>query len=70
MPTVQPAVSCEAEVKANGQLEVTVPFPAGTRVMVFVIEQSADECADLLEASQSSLNFWDHPFDDEDWNDA
>ena len=25
---------------------------------------------DLLSASQSSLEFWDNPLDDEDWNDA
>jgi len=25
---------------------------------------------DLLAAAESSLGFWDNPFDDEDWNDA
>jgi hypothetical protein len=25
---------------------------------------------DLIAAAQSSLDFWDNPFDDEDWNEA
>ena len=25
---------------------------------------------DLIQAAQSSLDFWDNPFDDEDWNNA
>ena len=25
---------------------------------------------DLIAAAQSSLDFWDDPFDDEDWNEA
>jgi len=27
-------------------------------------------CADLLLAAESSLDFWDNPLDDEDWNDS
>jgi len=30
----------------------------------------ADDFADLTAAAQSSLDFWDNPWDDEDWNDA
>ena len=26
--------------------------------------------ADVLTGSESSLDFWDHPLDDEDWNNA
>jgi hypothetical protein len=26
--------------------------------------------SDLLKAAQSSLDFWDNPFNDEDWNNA
>ena len=29
-----------------------------------------DEFADLTEAAQSNLEFWDNPTDDEDWNDV
>ena len=51
-------------------LRVYVPFPPGARVTVFVVGGSADICDDLLWAAQSSLDFWDNPFDDEDWNNA
>jgi hypothetical protein len=33
-------------------------------------EESADDFNDLLSAAESSLGFWDNPWDDEDWNDA
>jgi hypothetical protein len=50
-------------------VELDVPFPAGTRVIVFVIE-SGDTFNELLGASESSLDFWNNPYDDEDWNNA
>jgi len=46
-----------------------VPFPAGSNVTIFVIEESED-FKYLLAASESSLDFWDNVFDDEDWNDV
>jgi len=53
-------------------LEVTqlpVPFQVGTLLTIFVIsEQPADKFDDLLAAAQSSTDFLDNPFDDEDWN--
>jgi hypothetical protein len=49
-------------------VEFKVPFPPGAQVVVFVIEAAGDAFADLLQAAQSSLDFWDNPFDDEDWN--
>jgi len=65
----QTALKYDVEVKKDGLVEVTVPFPAGAHVSVFVLE--ADEpFADLLFASQSSLEFWDNPLDEEDWNNA
>lgn len=70
MPNVQTAVTCQTEVQENGRVELSVPFPVGTRVVVFVIDQPGDGYADLLAASQSSTAFWDHPWDDEDWNDG
>jgi hypothetical protein len=36
--------------------------------MIFVVGESSDKLDDLMNASQSSLDFWDNPFDDEDWN--
>jgi hypothetical protein len=59
----------DIEVKKDGHLELDVPFPAGTHVIVFVIE-SGDTFNDLLGASESSLDFWNNPYDDEDWNNA
>jgi hypothetical protein len=70
MSTPQTALKYEVEVTENGRVELPVPFGAGTRVVVFVIEQSEDTLHDLVEASQSSLDFWDNPLDDEDWNNA
>jgi len=46
-----------------------VPFSAGAHVTVFVIEAD-DVFKDLLAASESSLDFWNNRFDDEDWNNA
>ena len=63
------ALKYEAEVQEHGKLELTVPFSPGVRVAVFVVEESID-FGDLVSAAQSSLDFWDNPFDDEDWNDA
>ena len=64
----QTALKYDVEVKDNGHVELTVPFPPGAHVVVFVIEAADDVNADLLSAAQSSLDFWDNPFDDEDWN--
>ena len=38
--------------------------------VVFLTEEPEDTFQNLLTAAQSSLDFWDNPFDDEDWNDA
>jgi hypothetical protein len=51
-------------------VELQVPFPPGAYVTVFVIEEPADNFSDLISAAQSSLDFWDNPYDDEDWNNA
>ncbi len=65
----QTALKYDVELKEPGRLELDVPFPAGTHVTVFVIE-SGDTFDDLLMASASSLDFWNNPIDDEDWNNA
>jgi hypothetical protein len=36
--------------------------------MIIVIPQPAESFGDLEAAATSSLQFWDNPFDDEDWN--
>ena len=67
---IQSAVKCEAEVQAGGRVEITVPFATGSRVVLFVVEEQGNLGQDLLEASESTLDFWDNPLDDEDWNPA
>ncbi len=66
----QTALKYHLKVNQNRQVELPmVPFSIGTQVTVFVIsEQPAENFDDLLAASQSSLDFWDNHFDDEDWN--
>ncbi len=64
------AFKYEAEVKEDGRVELNVPLPPGARVTVFIIEEPGERFEDLLSAVQSSLDFWDNPVDDEDWNDA
>ena len=62
----QTALQYEVQVQDDGRVELTVPFPPGAHVIVFVIEAADDIFADLLLAAQTSLDFWDNPFDDED----
>ena len=33
-------------------------------------EEPADAFEDMLLAAETSLDFWNNPIDDEDWNDA
>ncbi len=66
----QAALKFETEVGSEGKLELQVPFAEGKRVVVFVVPEPADSFGDLIEASRSSLDFWDNPLDDEDWNNA
>ena len=65
----QTALKYDVEVAENGQVELTVPFPAGAHVTVFVVE-AGESFGDLLGAAESSLAFWDNTYDDEDWNNA
>lgn len=74
MPAVttipQTALKYEAEVTEEGRIELQLPFLPGERVVIFVVKEVADGWDDLINASQTTLDFWDNPFDDEDWNDA
>ena len=60
----------DLEVKTDGLVEFHVPLPAGAHVTVVVTDESAREAHDLLAAAGSSTDFWENPFDDEDWNTA
>ena len=64
------ALRYETEVMENGRVELHVPLPSGSRVTVFVVPETKEAGDELLAAAQSSLDFWDNPRDDEDWNDA
>jgi hypothetical protein len=60
----------ELEVPSDGRIEFRVPLPAGSHVTVYVTEHPVDDFADLHAAASSSTDFWNNPFDDEDWNEA
>lgn len=66
----QTAIKYELEVQEDGRVELRVPFPTGSRVTVFVVEDVNDGFSDLVAAANTSLDFWDNPYDDEDWNTA
>ena len=70
MLMTQTAFKYDVEVIEEGVVQLEVPFSRGTRLLVFVLEEPADTFDDLLQASETSLDFWDNPFDDEDWNNA
>jgi len=65
----QTALKYDVEVKKNGHVELTVPFQEGSLVTVFVVKPP-ENFDDLVKAAESSLDYWDNPFDDEDWNNA
>lgn len=69
--TVQ-AMKYEVVVQDDGSIYLQVPFTPGKRVVVFVVhEQERDELfANLAQASESSTDFWNNLYDDEDWNNA
>jgi len=64
------AMKYETDVKEHGRVELRVPLPVGSHVTVFGVPEQAEPADDLLSAAQSSLDFWDNPLDDEDWNNA
>ncbi|NCP15447.1 hypothetical protein GW866_00165 [bacterium] len=65
----QAALKYDVDVTENGLVELSVPFPPGARVTVFVVEVG-ESFSDLMLAAESSLDFWKNPLDDEDWNNA
>lgn len=66
----QTALKYDTEVKDGGRLELEVRLAPGVHVTVFVIESLNGVSDDLLLASQSSLEFWDNPLDDEQHYDS
>ena len=67
----QTALKYSVEVDEDGRVKLQVPFPSGAHVTVFVIREfEQGPFYDLVSAAESSLDFWDNPLDDEDWNEA
>lgn len=62
----QTALKYDVEVRPDGSVELKVPFPVGAHLTVFVIEVPDEMLEDLTAAAQSSLDFWDNAYDDED----
>jgi hypothetical protein len=64
----RPALSYAVIAGEGGKIEFQGPFPPGQRLTVVVVPDAEPECADLVAAAGSSLDFWDNRLDDEDWN--
>jgi hypothetical protein len=69
MPAENSPLRFEVDVSSGGRVEIQTPLSAGMPVTVFVVPQTS-EFEDLTRAASSSLDFWDNPYDDEDWNNA
>ena len=63
----QKALKYQAQVNSEGKIELQVPLIPGAQVTIFIFEES-ESFNDLMFASETSLDFWDNPLDDEDWN--
>jgi hypothetical protein len=66
----QNAFKYHAKVGPGGKVEVNVPIPSGTKVEVLVLAPEMDDFSDLVTAASANLDFWNNPWDDEDWNNA
>jgi hypothetical protein len=65
------AYKFETEVLPGGRLEIAVPVAPGSRVEVLVITpDTVEDFQDLVDAAQSSTDFWNNPVDDAEWNNA
>jgi hypothetical protein len=70
MSDAQLPLRFDLQVPPDGRVEVQLPLSAGSKVTLYVVEQSNAEFGDLLAASMTSTEFWDNSEDDEDWNHA
>jgi hypothetical protein len=59
-------------VLPGGKIELITTLPEGSQVEVVVkpAGTAPDDCSDLVEAASTSLDFWDNPQDDAEWNNA
>lgn len=57
-------------VKRGRKVEITrVPLKVGTPLEVILVEKNGS-FEELLKASESNIDFWNNPIDDETWNNA
>lgn len=64
------AFKMTAQIGKGGTLELTLPLPQGAQVEVVVLADQEDEFADLQEAAEETMDFWNNPDDDAAWNNA
>jgi hypothetical protein len=64
----QQAFKFETNIGPGGKVEVNLPLPPGIPVEVIVLSSEGED--DLVGAASTSTDFWDNPWDDEDWNNA
>ncbi len=64
----QHAFKFQADVGPDGKVELNLPLPPGTHVEVLVLTPDTEQFDDLVHAATSSTNFWDNPWDQEDWD--
>ena len=58
-------------VDDKGKLDtIEIPELRKSKVEVIIVPLNSDNEADLLNASQSSMEFWDNEADDQVWNNA
>jgi hypothetical protein len=67
---MQNAFRYETHIGSEGKLELKVPIAPGTPVEVLVLTPGVDDFQDLVGAASASLDFWDNPWDSEDWDNA
>ncbi len=66
------ALKFHVRIGKGGKIEVPeLKKLKGKRAEVIILPlEGEDEIEDLLMASESGLDFWDNPVDDETWNEA
>lgn len=58
------------DVDQHGQINVpNIPQVKSSKVEVIILPLQIDDYSDLMNASESSTDFWNNP-DDEVWNDV
>lgn len=62
------ALAYEVIVGAAGKIELSGPFFIGEPLTVIVIRDVPRDVDHLVAAASSTLDFWDNPLDDDDWN--